>query len=118
MNEVRNTSGLRPLGRAVLIRYYEPERKDALIVIPTSVQRKANMVEQRAQVIEVGECCWPDEPARAKPGDYVLISYAAGYQCHGPADGKLYRLINDKDIFCQLTYLGAAVEPSESPVEA
>jgi co-chaperonin GroES (HSP10) len=103
---MENTSGVRPLGRAVLIEYFEPERKDSRIVIPESVVDRVNAVEQRARVIEVGSFCWPDEPARARPGDYVLISKMAGYQLTGPADGKKYRLINDRDIFAQLTHLG------------
>ena len=61
------------------------------------------MVEQRAVVVEVGPACWPDEPARAQPGDRVLISKLAGYLAKGPADGKLYRLVNDRDIFAKIT---------------
>lgn len=97
-----NTSGIRPLGRAVLVAYHEPERKDSKIVIPESVQTRVNAVEQRAVVVEVGSACWPDEPPRARPGDVVLISAMSGYQCKGPADGKSYRLINDRDIFAAL----------------
>ena len=105
---VVNGSGLRPLGRAVLVEYYEPERKDSLIVIPDNVADRTTLVEQRARVLEVGAACWPDEPARAKPGDYVLISKMAGYAAVGPADGKRYRLVNDRDIFAAITFLGEA----------
>lgn len=105
---VENNSGLRPLGRAVLVEYYEPEIKKSMIQLPESVQRQVNAVEQRARVIEVGAACWPDEPARAVPGDYVLISRMAGYDTKGPLDGKSYRLVNDRDIFAGLTYLGEA----------
>lgn len=99
---VINTSGLHPLGRAVLVEHYAPERKKGLIEIPDVVQDRALMVEQRAVVIECGPACWPDEPARAKPGDKVLISKMAGYMAIGPADGKRYRLINDRDCFCRI----------------
>lgn len=102
---MENRSGLKPLGRAVLVEYFEPERKNSLIVMPDNIQERVNAVEQRARVIEVGRACWPDEPPRAKPGDYVLISRMAGYQCKGPADGRLYRLINDRDIFAALTHV-------------
>ncbi len=102
---MENTSGLRPLGRAVLVQYYEPERKGSIIALPDNVQDRVNQVEQRAQVIELGQACWPDEPPRAKPGDYVLISRMAGYACRGPQDGKPYRLINDRDIFAAITHL-------------
>lgn len=100
---MENLSGLKPLGRAVLVEYYEPERKDSLIVIPDSIKERSMMVEQRAKVVELGAYAWPDEPARAKPGDLVLISKMAGYIARGPADGKLYALVNDRDIFAQIT---------------
>jgi co-chaperonin GroES (HSP10) len=99
---MENTSGLRPLGRAVLVEYHTPERKESLIHIPDSVVDRVNAVEQRAVVIAVGPACWPDEPPRAKPGDVVLISKMAGYQCRGK-DGKPYRLVNDRDLFCGIT---------------
>jgi len=102
MNVV-NESGLAPLGRAVLIEHYEPEKKTSLIEIPDIVKDRTLMVEQRAIVIEVGPACWPDEPARAKPGDKVLISKMAGYMALGPADGKRYRIVNDRDIFAAIT---------------
>lgn len=97
-----NTSGLRPLGRAVLVEHYEPEKETSLIVLPDSVQDRTLMVEQRAVVVAIGPACWPDEPARAAPGDKVLISKLAGYMAIGPADGKRYRLINDRDIFAAI----------------
>jgi len=105
---VINTSGLRPLGRAVLVKYYVPEQKASKIVIPENFVDRSNAVEQRAQVIAVGPACWPDEEARAKPGDHVLISRMAGYQCDGPADGEKYRMVNDRDIFAAITESGIA----------
>ena len=98
-----NQSGLAPLGRAVLIEHYEPERKKGLIEIPDIVKDRTLLVEQRAIVVEIGPACWPNEPPRAQPGDKVLISKMAGYLAVGPADGKRYRLINDADIFCRIT---------------
>lgn len=100
---IENTSGLIPLGRAVLVRYYEPEKKGSLIVIPESVQERSVLLEQRAQVIAIGSHCWPDEAPRAKVGDYVLISKMAGYGCRGPGDNQLYRFVNDRDIFAGIT---------------
>jgi hypothetical protein len=58
------------------------------------------MQEMRATVIQVGAACWLDEPPRAAPGDRVLISKFCGAIVRGTADGKLYRLCNDQDIFC------------------
>lgn len=100
---MENTSGLKPLGRAVLVEHYEPEKRDSLIEIPDMVKERTLMVEQRAVVVEVGPACWPDEPARAQPGDRVLISKMSGYMAKGTADGKTYRLINDRDIFAAIT---------------
>lgn len=99
-----NNSGVKPLGRAVLVEYYEPERKHATIIVPETVREKEVLVEQRAVVIEVGEACWPDEPARARPGDRVLIAKYSGYALKGPADGRLYRMVNDRDIFALITH--------------
>ena len=112
MTETVNGSGLAPLGRAVLVEHYEPERKASLLVMPDSVTERTVMVEQRAVVVEVGPACWPDEPPRAAPGDRVLISKLAGYLARGPKDGKLYRLVNDRDIFARIT----AEEEGESHV--
>jgi co-chaperonin GroES (HSP10) len=98
-----NDSGLEPLGRAVLVRHYVPEREGSLIELPDSVNARTLMVEQRAEVIAVGPACWPDEPPRAQPGDRVLISKLAGYMAKGPKDGQIYQLINDRDIFARIT---------------
>lgn len=107
---MENTSGLAPLGRAVLVEHYEPERVGALIVMPDSVKVRTMMVEQRAIVVEVGPEAWKDESKpRAKPGDLVLISSMAGYMAEGTADGKQYRLVNDRDIFARITKENANV---------
>jgi co-chaperonin GroES (HSP10) len=102
MSDLENTSGLEPLGRAVLVKHYQPERKQGLIEIPDEYAARDLMVEQRAVVVALGPACWPDEPPRAKPGDKVLISRMAGHMAKGTADGQQYRLINDRDIFCAI----------------
>ena len=99
MSSVTNNSGLVPLGRAVLVEHYEPERVGGMIEIPDSVKERTLLVEQRAIVIAVGPSAWPDEAPRAKPGDKVLISKMAGYMAKGTKDGKTYRIINDRDLF-------------------
>lgn len=69
------------------------------------------MMEDRAVVVEVGASCWIDEPTpRAIPGDHVLVAKFAGYiaETLNPEDVDeqghrvLYRLINERDIFCKL----------------
>ena len=103
MSEIRNESGLAPLGRAILLEHYEPERKESLIVIPDNVKDRTVLLEQRAVVIEMGPHCYPDEPKRCKPGDKVLVSRMAGYIAVGPADGKRYLMVNDRDVFARIT---------------
>lgn len=95
---MKNESGLKPLGRAVLVKHYDPPK--GLIELPDSVADRYAMLEQRAIVVEVGPAAWPDEPPRAKVGDKVLISKMSGYMCKGPLDGVRYVLVNDRDIFC------------------
>jgi co-chaperonin GroES (HSP10) len=101
---MENKSGLKPLGHAVLVEKYEPERKGGLIEIPDTVQGRMTMVDQRVLVIEVGPAAWEDESSpRAKAGDRVLVTGYAGALAKGPLDGKTYRLVNDRDIFCAIT---------------
>lgn len=95
-------SGLRAVGRAVLCEPYDPELNNTLIAIPDHVKSMELMREMRATVLQLGEACWMDEPARARPGDHVLVSKFCGAIVKGPKDGKLYRLVNDRDIFCQI----------------
>tara|TARA_R110000868_G_scaffold304180_3_gene564707 strand:- start:509 stop:832 length:324 start_codon:yes stop_codon:yes gene_type:complete len=103
---MENLSGLKPLGVAVLIQTYEPERKGGQILVPDAVAGRMAMVDNRAVVVEVGPSAWHDEPTpRAKAGDKVLVTKFAGFMAGGDvtADGKQYRLVNDRDIFCALT---------------
>ncbi len=88
----------------MLVKLYEPERKGAQIVIPETVQGRLSMVDNRAVVVAVGPAAWHDEPmARAKVGEKVLITKFAGFMAKGPKDGEMYRLVNDRDIFCAIT---------------
>lgn len=105
---IENTSGLDPRGVAVLLETYEPERKHGVIVIPDHLKGGMNAAELRATVIAVGPLAWHDEAVpRAQPGDRVLVTKFAGMLVKGTKDGKMYRLVNDRDIFC------AIVEESE-----
>jgi co-chaperonin GroES (HSP10) len=99
---IENRSGLKAVGRAVLCRPYHPEFDSTMIAIPDHVKAMELMHEMRATVIQLGAHCWPDEPPRAAPGDRVLISKFCGAIVRGTADGELYRLCNDNDIFCQI----------------
>ena len=94
-----NTSGLRPLGRAVLLKPYKVEEKVGSIILANSVRERDQLAEQRATVVEVGPNAWNGEPPRAKVGDRILFSKWAGYLAIGPADDESYRVVNDNDIF-------------------
>lgn len=62
------------------------------------------VADQRAVVIEVGPEAWQDEMGpRAVAGDRVMLAKYTGVMIAGPADGKQYRMVNDKDIFAQIT---------------
>lgn|SRR5574337_202162 len=101
---MNNNSGLFPVGRAVLVEPYQPERKAGLIQLPDEVLGREQMIEQRAIVVAVGPAAWHDEfQPRAKPGDRVLISKFAGHMATGTLDNKQYRFINDRDIFAIIT---------------
>jgi co-chaperonin GroES (HSP10) len=98
-----NNSGLKPLGRAVLIEPYEPELKKSVLVLPPSAAERNTMIEMRATVVEIGPEAWSDEKSpRAFPGDKVLIAKFSGHMLNGTKDGKLYRMVNDRDIFCRI----------------
>lgn len=101
--KVENTSGLEPAGRAVLVRPLG--LKTGKIELPPEVSQRTDMVEVRGQVIAVGDSCWHDEPyPRAEVGDYVMMTKFAGFFAIGPQDGQKYRLVNDRDIFCRVTF--------------
>lgn len=97
---MENKSGLKPLGCAVLVKDYRPERKYGQIVLPPNVKDKQSMVDSRVEIIAIGENAWVEESSpRAKIGDIVLVGKFSGFMAGG-ADGELYRLVNDRDIFC------------------
>src|SRR5271155_5032616 len=99
-----NKSGLHPQGTAVLTEPYEPEVKiwSDTLIIPDEVRQALSVLENRVVVVEIGTFAWADEPApRAKVGDVVFITKHAGFVATG-ADGKLYRMINAREIFCRL----------------
>lgn len=102
MSEVVNNSGLVPLGVAVLVEPYQPDMESSVLVLPDNVRWSAILVDTKVRVLEVGPAAWKEEEQpRAKPGDVVFITKMAGYITQG-ADGKVYRLVNDRDVFCRV----------------
>jgi len=109
-----NTSGTEALGRAVLVKLYEPERHVGMIHIPDIIKERSSLVEQRAIIVDIGPMAWDDERVRflgiplwrklrARVGEKVLVTKFAGYVLRGPLDGELYRMVNCNDIFCKIT---------------
>lgn len=98
-----NKSGLHPCGQAVLIEPYEPELKKSAIYIPPTAAERSQMVETRGIVVEIGISAWEDEEQdRAVVGQKVIFSKFTGMILQGPKDGKTYRMLNGRDIFCTL----------------
>jgi co-chaperonin GroES (HSP10) len=97
-----NKSGLYPKGHAVLVQAYEPEVKalSTTLFIPDSVRQSFSVLENRVVVVAIGSAAWDDEASpRAAVGDTVFVTKHAGFVATG-ADGEMYRLVNDRDIFC------------------
>lgn len=96
-----NPSGVRPVGRAVLVKPYVTEEKTSGgIILTRETVQKDQLAEQKAIIVAVGQYAWRDEPTpRAQIGDRILFSKWAGYQMTGTADGETYRVVNDSDIF-------------------
>lgn len=98
-----NKSGVTPVGRAVLLKSYQPERASSIIALPPGVQESSMALEARAIVIAIGPHAWHDEPGpRCAVGDKVMVSQFAGKIVRGPLDDELYRLINDRDIYATI----------------
>lgn len=118
--ETGNASGLQPVGHAVLLLPYQPEfdkAKASGLAIPDEDFRMSGlMTEMRAVVVDLGPDCWQKDTLprwlyrlvpglwrpRALPGDKVMVSKFSGAVVHGPLDGKVYRMVNDQDIFVQI----------------
>lgn len=104
MTKQANQSGLEPLGVTVLVRPYEPEFKKSIIKIPTTVRMRTQLAETRAIVVAIGPEAWKDEAnPRAQVGDKVMITRFAGAMLTGPLDEEIYRIINDRDLFCRIS---------------
>ena len=98
-----NKTGIHPLGHAVLVEAFEPERAVSLLVIPDEVRQQMRVLENRVRVLEIGLAAWEDEKApRAKVGDIVLVVKHTGAVVTSPVNNRLYRLVSDRDIYCRL----------------
>jgi len=97
----RNTSGLKPVGRALLVELYSVPTHSGPIELPPDVVQKNQLAQQKAVVVACGPFAYGSEPVpRCVPGDHIIFGKYAGYQTTGPSDGKAYRLIEDNAVFC------------------
>lgn len=60
-----NKSGLRPLGRAVLVKPYVPERSGSVIALPDFVEAQSSSLEQRAFLSALSSPSEPTRPLRS-----------------------------------------------------
>ena len=102
-----NLSGLQPVGRAILVELYKVQTHSAGgIEMPGNIVESAQQSEQRARLVACGPLAWRSEPVpRAKIGDHLIFAKYSGYVATGPADGNVYRIVNDTDVFCIMTTL-------------
>lgn len=93
--------GIRPTGFNVLVVLEPTEEKIGSIYIPQQAQDKEKLVQVRGRIIAMSPAAFDfaDWPANARPqiGDAVQIAKLAGIITPG-ADGRQYRLVNDKDV--------------------
>lgn len=96
-------SGLIPLGHAVLLKMRDLRLPGGKIFVPDGVRESGAAIDQFGTVVAVGSECWRDEAKpRAVPGDVVVVTKFAGWVTRGPGDQELYRMVNDRDVFCKV----------------
>lgn len=87
----------------MLLKMRELRKKGGLIEIPESALATGAAIDQFGTVVAVGSECWLDErKPRAVAGDTVVVTKFAGWVTRGPADNELYRMVNDRDVFCRV----------------
>ena len=97
--------GMKARGFCVLVAPAETEEKTSGgIILPDSVKDKDRIVEQRGRIIDVSPAAFDFADfggAAPKIGDPIVFGKLAGVLVDG-ADGRKYRLLNDKDVLAVL----------------
>lgn len=98
--------GITPTGFCVLVAMAEVDRKIGNIFVPDATADKEQVVEQRGRIVAVSPVAFdfatfPNEQL-PKQGDAVIIAKLSGVQTKG-ADGRVYRLCQDRDILAVLS---------------
>lgn len=98
MTKCINTSGLQPVEYKILIEPEEIEQKSAGgIVLAIATTERDKMAQVRGKLVAIGGNAFEDWLGRVpQVGDSIWYAKYSGYVIKG-ADGKEYRLANDKD---------------------
>lgn len=98
-SEVVNESGMQPVEYKVLILPESVEEKTVSgIVLATQTTERDKMAQVKGKLVAIGGNAFEDWKGKTPEiGDGVYFAKYAGYVIKG-ADGKEYRLANDKDV--------------------
>ena len=99
---MKNESGIYPTEFKVLIAPIEVEEKTkGGIIIPDQTKERDQFAQMEGQLIAISPLAFSYADWNGykppKPGDRVLFAKYAGTVVTG-RDGKMYRLVNDKDL--------------------
>lgn len=99
-----NTSGFRAVGHRILLSPDVVEEVTASgIVLPQKAVKAERDIAVVATVVEIGHDCWMDKSTDyCQVGDRVLVGQYTGKFHESPADGKIYRFVQDLDIISPL----------------
>ncbi len=107
IHEHRNSSGIVPLDKRIIVLPDPVEEKIGSIFIPDQAKEREKYATMKATLVAIGELAWGEAMVdaanwkmpfrRPQPGDRVLIAKYGGVLLTGD-DGKDYRIMNDADV--------------------
>lgn len=98
---IKNSAGIHPTGKAVLVLLDQVSTKgpEGVVALPESTIRGDQLAQIRGTLVEKGPIAWEASPkASLSPGCRVIIRKFAGEFVTG-MDGVMYRIINDNDVY-------------------
>lgn len=100
MNQrIRNTSGWRPVGQAILLKAVQlADISSKILEIPDEVKQSSATRDIIGLVIAIGPDAWKDISPRCEVGDKVRFTQFAGGIILGD-DSEIYRLVNAHAIY-------------------
>jgi co-chaperonin GroES (HSP10) len=110
---MKNESGINPVGWRILVLPREIEEKtESGIILTTEVTKeREQLANTTGIVVAMGNQCYNDEPAKwCQVGDKIIFAKYAGLTYRGK-NGKIYRMINDKDVTGRLDNEVDLVDP-------